>query len=283
MTALLLHCPLGCNSTLETTDIILPEGALRRCTACAQLISSCSIETFEKTIQEWDNEDGTMPTGRDFTRHRKRITKLFKYLLQFTGKPVETMSLLDVGCSSGSSLQVALDFGFGMVQGVEPAQASAATAISSGFDVSVGFLEDARYEDSSFDVVLLFEVIEHLPEPLRLIKEIHRILKPGGILLLSTGNASSWTATVLGAQWTFFSIQEHGGHISFFSPQSTKKLAELTKFTLLDVQTRRMILTERAISTRLTYKPLKLTSELLSPFARMAGKGHQMYAYLRKV
>ncbi|MDQ6996161.1 MAG: class I SAM-dependent methyltransferase [Mariprofundus sp.] len=283
MTALLQHCPLGCNSTLETTDFTLPEGALRRCTACAQLISSCSVETFEKTMQEWDNEDGTMPTGRDAIRHRKRITKLLKHLLRFIGKSAESMSLLDVGCSSGSSLQVALDFGFGVVKGVEPAQAPAETAISNGFDVTVGFLEDACYKDSSFDVILLFEVIEHLPEPLPLIKEIHRILKPGGILLLSTGNALSWTANVLGARWTFFSMQEHGGHISFFSPQSIRILAELTKFTLLDVQTRRMILTERAISTRLTYKPLKLASELLSPLARMAGKGHQMYAYLNKV
>jgi len=282
MIVLLQHCPLGCNSRLETTNITLPEGPLRCCPACGQLISSCSIEAFEKTMQEWNSENGTMPMGRDAIRHHKRITKLFKHLLSFIGKPVETMSLLDVGCSSGSSLQVALDFGFGMVKGIEPAQAPAETAISNGFDVTVGFLEDARYEDSCFDVILLFEVIEHLPEPLPFIKEIRRILKPGGILLLSTGNALSWTAAILGAQWTFFSMQEHGGHISFFSPRSIRKLAELTNFKLLDIQTRRMILTERAISTRFTYKPLKLVSELLSPLARMTGKGHQMYAYLHK-
>jgi len=262
--------------------MMLPEGALRRCCECGQLISSCSVDEFEHTMAEWDSEEGTMPTGADAIRHRKRISKLFRHLLPMAGKPAESMSLLDVGCSSGSSLQVALDFGFASVKGVEPAKAAAATAQQNGFDVISGFLEEACYEENSFDVILLFEVIEHLPEPLPLISEIYRILKPGGILLFSTGNALSWTAAVLGKRWTFFSMQEHGGHISFFSPGSVYKLAELTGFSVVDIQTRRIILTEKHLSGPLSYPLLKLTSELLSSLARFTGNGHQMYGYLRK-
>jgi len=262
--------------------MILPEGALRRCCACGQLISSCSVDEFEQTMQEWNSEAGTMPTGADAIRHRKRISKLFRHVLPMVDKPAETISLLDVGCSSGSSLQVALDFGFASVKGVEPAQAPAETAIKNGFDVTHGFLEDAHYGNNSFDLVLLFEVIEHLPEPLAMMNEIHRILKPGGILLFSTGNACSWTAAVLGTRWTFFSMQEHGGHISFFSPGSVHKLAELTGFSVADIQTKQIILTERSYASPVLYRVLKTVSELLSPLARCTGNGHQMYGYLSK-
>lgn len=282
MTTYIEHCPLGCNGELETTRMLLPEGALRRCHECGQLVSSCSVDEFEQTMREWNTKEGTMPAGADAIRHRKRISKLFRHMMPFLGKPLETMSLLDVGCSSGSSLQVALDFGFTSVKGVEPASEPVETAIANGFDVISGYLEDAHYEANSFDVILLFEVIEHLPDPLSIMREICRILKPGGILLFSTGNALSWTAAVLGTRWTFFSMQEHGGHVSFFNPKSIYKLAEMTGFSVVDIQTKRIILTEKALSSPLVYRLLKLLSEAVSPLVRVTGNGHQMYGYLRK-
>lgn len=282
MISLFDSCPLGCRAELEQTDIVLPEGALRRCPGCGQLISSCSREVFETTMEEWDTEEGTMPVGRDASRHQQRISKLLVQAIRFLGKPPEKASILDVGCSSGSTLLVARARGFGNIQGVDPASSAAETAVSHGFAVHAGLLHEAQYPDNSFDIITLFEVIEHLTEPLEMAHEIHRLLKPGGLWLFSTGNADSWTAHILKQHWTFFSMQCHGGHISFFSPESVYKLASLTGFTLRKIQTRRVILTEKELVGPIKYRTLKLLSEVLALPARISGKGHQMYAYLQK-
>lgn len=82
-------------------------------------------------------------------------------------------------------------------RGVEPAPHIATEARAAGRSVKTGFLEEQRYEDATFDCVTMFEVIEHLPVPLSLLAECRRILRPEGVLLLSTGNGASWTARVL--------------------------------------------------------------------------------------
>jgi 2-polyprenyl-3-methyl-5-hydroxy-6-metoxy-1,4-benzoquinol methylase len=94
--------------------------------------------------------------------------------------------LLDIGCSSGLFLAEARAAGF-EVQGAELSAASADFARSHfGLAVHAGDWRDAGYVDASFDVITLFDVIEHLPDPLGELRAIRRLLKPGGLLLQST-------------------------------------------------------------------------------------------------
>ena len=95
--------------------------------------------------------------------------------------------LLDVGCGRGVFLQIAKARGWD-VYGIEFSRIAASEARQKGLEVKAGTLIQAKYPTSYFDVVTLFNVIEHLQDPLALIKETNRILKNGGILLIRAPN-----------------------------------------------------------------------------------------------
>ena len=173
-------CPVGCDSTLTVTDIHLPEGNLRRCSHCDQLVSACTPEHYKESMQEFNVPEGTLPSGKAQTRHNQRISGILNNASEKLDTPVSKLSFLDVGCSSGSVLQVAKDMNFANVVGVEPAKKAAQTAINAGFTVHPCLLHEAKLDDDSFDIVTLFEVIEHLDSPLDLAREVFRILRPGG-------------------------------------------------------------------------------------------------------
>src|SRR5690349_22293158 len=96
--------------------------------------------------------------------------------------------LLDVGCSAGFFLKVARDRGFD-VHGLEiPADTAALARERYDVDVQVGTLDDAHFEPGSFDVVTMWDVIEHVRDPVGAMSTVARLLKPGGIAALMTPN-----------------------------------------------------------------------------------------------
>ncbi|MGE0557684.1 MAG: class I SAM-dependent methyltransferase, partial [Burkholderiales bacterium] len=155
-------------------------------------------------------------------------------------------------------------------------------ARDTGLPVRTGLLEDQRFADATFDALTLFEVVEHLRTPLPLLTECRRVLKPGGILLISTGNAASWTAAVMGAGWDYFDMSRDGGHISFFNPRSMAALAANAGFSVVRIDTARVKFHDRENTQRWRYALGKLAAEALNLPARLAGRGHDMLAWLRK-
>jgi SAM-dependent methyltransferase len=148
--------------------------------------------------------------------------------------------------------------------------------------VHTGLLEEQHYADAQFDAVSLFEVVEHLRSPLELLKECRRILRPGGVMLISTGNASSWTARTMKARWDYFQTQKDAGHISFFNPRSIGLLAEHAGFEAATVTTSRVRFAEKGDLPAAVYTVAKLAAEALAFPARLCGRGHDMLAYLRR-
>ena len=96
--------------------------------------------------------------------------------------------LLDVGCGAGYFLDAARKAGW-LVQGVELSAAAAHVGREQlGLDIFQGTLADAAFPDASFDVLTLFEVLEHLRDPGTVLAEARRILKPGGLLAVQVPN-----------------------------------------------------------------------------------------------
>lgn len=274
-------CPVGCDAPLETTTYVLPEGALLRCRACGQLLSQCTTAHYWQSMQEFDDPQGTLPVAGSEQRRFKRSKSFLDQIAKLLGQPPEQIRLLDVGCSSGAFLNTAVKLGF-RAEGVEPAPKAAATAQAAGLKVHQGLLQEAGYADGQFDAITLFEVIEHLQQPLELLHECQRILRPGGILLIGTGNAASWSMAAMGARWEYLDIAKHGGHVSFFSPGSIASLAQRGGFSVAAVHTRGVRFCEKGDCATPVYRIAKLAGELLNIFAAMLGKGHDMAVYLKR-
>ena len=95
-------------------------------------------------------------------------------------------------------------------------------------------LEEAKFKSNSFDVVTLFDVIEHLPNPNATIKEIRRILKPNGLIAVTTPNIGSIPARLLGRNWE--EIKRVREHIYFFSEVTLKRMLESNNFRVLKIE-----------------------------------------------
>ncbi len=128
-------------------------------------------------------------------------------------------TILDIGCASAFFLE-SLGENWGRY-GIELFHLAAERARRRpGITVHECELLSARFAEKSFDVVCSFDVLEHLSDPMPIFREARRILKPGGWLLLGTGDSSSLTARLAGSRWTYVCIPEH---LSFFNPNSLRK------------------------------------------------------------
>ena len=82
-------------------------------------------------------------------------------------------------------------------------------------DVRQGSIEDTTpFANAFFDVVVMWDVIEHLMDPIKGLKEVHRILKPGGFLAISTDDAANWLPRLLGRHWWGLAAPLHLNHFS---------------------------------------------------------------------
>ena len=273
--------PVGCKGSLQNTDIILSEGCLLRCSVCGQLISQCSQSQYRQSMNEFDNPEGTLPDSDSVERHFRRTRKWLSWISSKLNKPNHEIRLLDVGCSSGAFLTIANKLGF-QAEGVEPAPQAAQGACSSGLKVHQGFLEDIKFPANTFDIVTMFEVIEHVRDAFSLLNECHRIIKPGGLLMIGTANTDSWTASIMKSRWEYFDITRHGGHISFFNPQSIRVLAERSGFKVESVRTHSVRFLEKEDATPVFYRMAKIIAELMNLPSRVFGKGHDMLIFMQK-
>jgi 2-polyprenyl-3-methyl-5-hydroxy-6-metoxy-1,4-benzoquinol methylase len=132
--------------------------------------------------------------------------------------------VLDVGCAAGYYLTVAREGGW-EVAGVEPSQPIAALARERlpGAEIHVGDVMNAPFPAASFDLVTLWDVVEHTPDPVAFVQAAAALVKPGGILLLETQNVDSLFARLLGGRWQHYKHREHLYH---FNPYTLRQLIE---------------------------------------------------------
>lgn len=134
--------------------------------------------------------------------------------------------LLDVGCATGDFLVCARDAGW-RVAGVEWSPFAAKEARRRGLDVQNAPFLSASFALQTFDVVTLWDYIEHVPNPLAHLERAHSLLKPGGCLMLSTGDTASLVARLSGRRWHLMIPPKH---LFFFSRDNLRRILERSGF-----------------------------------------------------
>lgn len=118
--------------------------------------------------------------------------------------------LLDVGCGPGLFLRAMRRTAPGwQLTGVEPDATAAQRAQAAGLDVQHATIEATALAPASWDAVTLWNVIEHLPDPLAMLGRIRELLRPGGRLYLAVPLCDSWDARIFGRYWTGWELPRH--------------------------------------------------------------------------
>jgi SAM-dependent methyltransferase len=119
-------------------------------------------------------------------------------------------SLLEVGCGTGLFLEEALRSGRWQVTGVEPSRRAAEYAQNRlGVTVHAGRFNEVLLSQESFDAVVLWNVVEHLDQPVADLRYAQRLLKPGGWLVFSVPNLESLERRVFGDYWVGWDLPRH--------------------------------------------------------------------------
>lgn len=125
-------------------------------------------------------------------------------ILQRTRLDPKNKRLLDIGCAGGAFLVAAREAGF-EVNGIEPSRwLSEYGRKNYRLDVRQGVLEPGMFPESTFDVISLWDVIEHVPDPNTVLTMVYSLLKPEGYLWVNYPDVGSVAAKLMGWKWPFW-------------------------------------------------------------------------------
>jgi 2-polyprenyl-3-methyl-5-hydroxy-6-metoxy-1,4-benzoquinol methylase len=141
--------------------------------------------------------------------------------------------LLDIGSAKGIFLFVAKNSGF-KVNGLEISKyASDFSRDVFEIDTKVGIIEDAEYPERYFDVITMFDVIEHFQDPYSDLLKIREMLKDDGVIIIDTPNAGSIFSRIRGDKWPGYGRY----HLNNFSHETLRKLIDKAGFSIITSKT----------------------------------------------
>ncbi len=142
--------------------------------------------------------------------------------------------LLEVGCGNGFFLKAALRMGVAEVYGVEASREAAGLADPDVKDkIFASPFTGEMFQHDTFDMVCLFQVLDHLPAPAETLRGCFAVLRPGGVVLLFHHNLNAVSARVLGERSPIVDVE----HTFLFTPKTTRNMLETVGFRTVSVRT----------------------------------------------
>ena len=226
------RCPL-CNSEPKRSFRLSNAALLLRCPRCAlgwwpwpafepelfydhQYFQSANLE------RGYGDYASLEPGLRRMARSRlRRIARVLEARPGDTAPgTVSTPRVFDIGCGTGCFLEEAGRAGW-EAGGCEVSAHAAERARARGLVVTCTPIEQLDLPPNRYDCITLWDVVEHLRDPLGVVAKAAGALRPGGVLALSTGDITSLCARLSGPHWHLYNLPEH---LYFFSPGSLRKL-----------------------------------------------------------
>lgn len=195
--------------------------AIDRCRACGfvQVRDEPAPEVLDGIYAVLHLKHATFRTEAAAAAENDRRLKLLDKLVPRGSR------VLDAGCASGDFLQVAK--GSFLLSGMDVSEGAIEVAKARNPELATrlwaGRVEDIAADRGPFDAIVLWDVIEHVWDPIVTCRSLFQHLAPGGLLVLSTPDAGALTARLMGKRWAFMIPPEHLG---LFSQKSLRRLFE---------------------------------------------------------
>ena len=193
--------------------------------------SFCRSEKFKKLFETFDNpilqcmRCGLVRTGGfklpkyqeyhrddDYLKYESHFRNIFEKRFKLISKYKNSGRVLEIGASSGTMLDLFLKHGW-ITYGVEPSGAGK-FAKAKGHRILRNEFEKANLKANFFDVVILNHTLEHMMNPLSVLRKVRRILKKGGVVYIDVPNFASFSAIVSREWWKYLLPSEHIHHFT---------------------------------------------------------------------
>jgi 2-polyprenyl-3-methyl-5-hydroxy-6-metoxy-1,4-benzoquinol methylase len=295
-------CPLcgatGAEIRMEGRDHAAPRGP-----GLIFPVVECRVCQLSYTNPRPDQESIVGFYPDDYRPHRRprklREARSSRWKSWFTGRAaperrgdlewVGRGRLLDFGCGGGGFLRRMADRGWS-VTGLDASVGAAASVREElGLNVLVGSLPHPELLPGSFDVITMWHSLEHVHEPLTILRDAYELLVPGGQLIVACPNRDSWPAAWFGANWFGLDLPRHVTH---FTPRTLHSMLATAGFV---VETQRLIrhsdwlrssakLAARDVEAPFWSAPLqwKPVAKLTAWLTYLAGKSDCMMAIARR-
>jgi 2-polyprenyl-3-methyl-5-hydroxy-6-metoxy-1,4-benzoquinol methylase len=198
-----------------------------------QAIDDGILGAFFSEVPEARRISDGMMSGRDVVTRdsdRERIGQYFHMMRPLIADRVRPVRYLDIGCGVGHSVELAAELGWEAL-GEELSEVAVATARAKGRNV---VLPGARDRSGQYDVVSLFETLEHITDPDPVLAEAARALAPAGIVIITVPNRASFEISILRERcFHVFGGFENVGHINLFDTRGIGTLLERHGLSLM--------------------------------------------------
>jgi 2-polyprenyl-3-methyl-5-hydroxy-6-metoxy-1,4-benzoquinol methylase len=214
-------CPT-CGSTDARHELDKDHMSLVRCNGCDLVYVSPTFDEahYREVYASQEYQEIVRELG--ISSHQYRVERFGKERVGLMAPHLATPKprYLDVGCSTGFVVEAARDAGWDAT-GIDLNPSAIEFGRERGLDLRAVALEDAGFADASFDAVSLFDVLEHLIDPVRTLRACVRLLKPGGIVFMYVPNYDSASRFLMGKD-AHFIWPTH--HLNYYTPTTLRDL-----------------------------------------------------------
>ena len=228
-------CPV-CESTSSEYQFVKDGFHFVKCKECHLLYVNPSLR--ESALKAYYEDSKAIDFFQQYIlmpTRQVRNQNIFKPRVAFIEQYCSGGRLLDVGCAVGNFLECLKDRPGWEISGVEPNRGAADFVERElGIPVAKCLLEETDFPEATFDVITFWETVEHIQDPIGLLKYCYKLLKKGGVFFVSTPNIAGFEFQVAGKD--HFNIAAPN-HLNYFSPETMCRLLNRAGFTEIKITT----------------------------------------------